>query len=192
MIKSSILIGGSSASGKSLICRLLDGHPNLEVVHRHDKILSFLEFPYNNWNIFLKNYLSNDKVSITGLNYFPKKDKKSTLLKYKSKKLEFFLTPELLRKMLLDFTGYYLNETQSWLKKTNSSLSSISNKYNQFNFNFKKYDDSIMSQIFTDKKKIFTPEKIFNIFLRSFIEVSNKKKNKIKEQSLWVQIILNN
>lgn len=180
MSKSSIMISGTSASGKSLICRLLDGHPDLKVIHRHDKILSSLAFPYENWNIFLKKYITKDKISNIGLKYFPKKDKKSVLLKYKSKKIKFYLTPFLFRKMLIDFTGYYLNETQSWLKRTDSSVSSTNYKYDVFNFDFKKHDHFIFSKIFGNKKKILTPENILNIFMESFVNNLYKKKNNKK------------
>ena len=47
-----IFIGGTRASGKSTLLRLIDGNSKIAVIHQHDRIYSLINFFDNNKHLF--------------------------------------------------------------------------------------------------------------------------------------------
>ena len=60
-------------------------------------------------------------------------------------------------------------------KKIGSDISSISTSSKKFKFNFYEYDKLIFKKIFNSKIKNFSPEQLYDIFLKSFFYSQNKK-----------------
>ncbi len=152
-----IIIGGTSASFKSILCMQIDSHPDVNVIHRHDKILQIFIKPFLNFSFFEEKYLKLQKE----INYLVIKEKELKKLVFRSNKKSFYFSPILLRKLLINYSGYYVNEQYAWIKKIGSDISSLSSKSKNFNFDFHKYDKFIFKKIFNSKKK--------NIFTRNFI-----------------------
>lgn len=171
-----IIIGGTSASFKSILCMQIDNHPSVNVIHRHDKILQIFIKPLASFSSFKEKYLKLQKE----INYLVVDQSKLKKLIFKNKKKNFFFSPFLLRKLLMDHSGYYVNEQYSWIKKIGSDISSISTSSKRFELNFFEYDKLIFKKIFNSKIKNFSPELLYDIFLKSFLYSQNKKiKNNI-------------
>ncbi|NMN67094.1 hypothetical protein VP91_00002270 [Candidatus Pelagibacter ubique] len=169
-----IIIGGTSASFKSLLCMQIDNHPDVNVIHRHDKILQIFIKPFANFSLFKEKYLKQQNE----INYTIIKKNKLKKLIFKNNKKKIFFSPILLRKLLIDHTGYYVNEQYAWQKKIGSDVSSLSSSSKKFDFEFYKYDKYIFNKIFNSKITNFSPEFLYDIFLESFIYSQNKKLKK--------------
>jgi len=169
-----IIVGGTSASFKSILCMQMDNHSDVNIIHRHDKILQIFIKPFLNFSSFKENYLKLQKE----INYLIIKENKLKKLIFKKDKKSFFFSPLLLRKLLMDHSGYYVNEQYAWLKKIGSDISSISSASKKFNFDFYKYDKYIFKKIFNSKSNNFSPETLYDIFLEAFIYSQNKKLKK--------------
>ncbi len=166
-----IIIGGTSASFKSILCMQIDSHPDVNVIHRHDKILQIFIKPLISFSSFKEKYLKLQKE----INYLVVEQSKLKKLLFKSRDKNFFFSPFLLRKLLMDHSGYYVNEQYSWINKIGSDISSISTASKSFKFDFYKYDKLIFSKIFKSKIKNFSPELLHDIFLKSYLYCQNKK-----------------
>ena len=92
----------------------IDNHPNINVIHRHDKILQIFIKPLVSFSSFKEKYLKLQKE----INYLVVNKSKLKKLIFKNKKKNFFFSPILLRKLLMDHSGYYVNEQYSWIKKS--------------------------------------------------------------------------
>ncbi len=169
-----LMVGGTSASFKSILCKQIDNHPQVNVIHRHDKILQIFIQPFINFSEFEKNYLNFQK----NVNYLTIKDDELKKLNFKSQKKSFLFSPILLRKLLLNYSGYYVNEQYAWLKKIGADISSISLVNEKFDFNFIKYDTYIFQKIFKSNIKNFSPENLYDLFLEAFLYAQNKNKKK--------------
>ena len=134
-----IFISGSRASGKTSLLRLLDGNPNIGVIHHHDKIFHIINIIKS-----LDSEFTDAKKLVENYDNLITKEKKGTLIKFK-KKFDFKLTPLLLRK-LLDKTGYFEIEQESWYKKSELGFDSAKLKNIKFSFNFKKFDDLFLKR----------------------------------------------
>lgn len=165
-----IFISGSRASGKTSLLRLLDGNPNIGVIHHHDKIFHIINLikSLNSEFIDAKKLVDNYDDLITN-------EKKGTLIKFKKKKFDFKLTPLLLRKLLIK-TGYFEIEQESWYKKSRLGFDSSKLKNIKFNFNFKKFDNLFFKKIFTKKK--LNIENFLNLLFETYFQILNKKKFK--------------
>ena len=102
-------------------------------------------------------------------------EKKGTIIQFKNKKFNFRLTPLLLRK-LLNKTGYFEIEQESWYKKSRIGFDSVKLQNIKFDFNFKKFDNLFFKKVFTHKK--LNIENFLNLLFETYFQVLNKKKFK--------------
>lgn len=165
-----IFISGSRASGKTSLLRLLDGHPNIGVIHHHDKIFHIINLIKSFNSEFI-----NEKKLVENYDNLITNEKKGTIIQFKNKKFNFRLTPLLLRK-LLNKTGYFEIEQESWYKKSRIGFDSVKLQNIKFDFNFKKFDNLFFKKVFTHKK--LNIENFLNLLFETYFQVLNKKKFK--------------
>ena len=97
---SKIMITGMPACGKSVLIKLLDGHPNIYAVHTHDKILSGL-YGFNDQEVKHISDKTHGDISAYSKGEFSR-----LTMHYKSKDLKLKLSPFLIRHLLNKYTSY--------------------------------------------------------------------------------------
>ncbi len=161
-----IIITGFSQSGKSSLIKFLDYHPNINAVPTHEKIS---EVP-----IKLKT-LSQDKEFLWLKKYLKDSSLKAPLIKFKNANAKIQFTPKDLRKILSNFSNYYVIETHSKLKLIYDNTATESFSGEKFDFDFYKFDKKFFDNIFS-KSELFA-EEFIDTFYKCYFESWNNYKS---------------
>ena len=157
------MITGLPACGKIVLIKLLDGHPNVYVTHTHDKILAAL-YGFNEQQV---KYFA-DKVTGDSTAY-SNDDFSMPTMCYKSKDLQLRLSPFFIRRMLNNYTGYYIAEQWSHLGLIPDESSSVGYKTEKFNFNFFDYEKQWNNNLTALSQQI-SPEDFYDCFYDAYFK----------------------
>ena len=180
-----IFIGGGTASGKSTIIYLFDGHPEFLVNAIHFQIIEAFQNLINNYN-----EIKDRKINDKNFCFF---------LKYKEKK--YYITEQDLENILLDI-GIKTLEKYSNNKTYPNHTSALEKDFLKFNFDFQNFMKNLKKDLENNKNsalsfKTFIEKFYYNFFSnwldKKFI-LSNEKSivSKLTTNISGVEFALNN
>jgi hypothetical protein len=160
-----IMITGLPHTGKSVLIKLLDGHPDLAVIHTQDTPLTIF---YSRSRSVLQKICEKTTSHFRFQNV---SDSSSDFpeLRYSDGQFSLKLSLYFLRSLLGYNTSYYLTEHAAEIQALPDLSDNTNLNFHPFDFNFTHYESAWINYLKSVRSQI-SPEGVVDIFLRAYFD----------------------